>query len=116
MNNPEPSSVWHQAHGVSLRIYQMSEAVPPDLQRFIRERTILIPPNISREGTFLAPAAHLHMLEEAFRQVHQLEYLLLLSKDLGYLAAEHQERSTLDLVALRKSIHEGIKLLTQKQE
>jgi len=93
----------------------MSEAVPPDLQRFIRERTILIPPNISREGTFLAPAAHLHMLEEAFRQVHQLEYLLLLSKDLGYLAAEHQERSTLDLVALRKSIHEGIKLLTQKQ-
>lgn len=115
MNNPQPPSIWRQAHGVSLRIYRMAEAVPSDLQRFIRERTILIPPNISREGTFLAPAVHLHMLEEAFRQVHQLEYLLLLSKDLGYLAAEYQERSTRDLVALRRSIHDGIKLLTQKQ-
>ena len=115
MNDPQQPSIWRQAHGVSLRIYQMAEEIPPDLQRFIRERTVLIPPNISREGTFLAPALHLHMLEEAFRQVHQLEYLLLLSKDLGYLAAEYQERSTQDLVALRKSIHNGIKLLTRKQ-
>jgi hypothetical protein len=108
-------SVWRQAHGLSVQIYRLAETVPLDLRRFIRERTIMIPANISREGTFLPAPEQLHMLQDAFRQVHQLEYLLLLSQELGHIGQSSQESNTKDLVELRKNIHQGIILLSQKR-
>jgi four helix bundle protein len=100
--------VWRKAHTLVLAVYRATEALPKSevfgITVQLRRAVIAVPTRIAdgcgREGD---PefAAQLHKARAASSE---LEYLLLLSNDLGYVPAERYEELRQDVVTVRKML------------
>ena len=88
--------VWEKAHALVLACYEVTKSFPRDeifgLVSQIRRAGSSIPANIA-EGCGRRGNGELHrFLQMAMGSASELEYHLLLSKDLGYLKpADHQK-------------------------
>jgi four helix bundle protein len=86
--------VWEKAHEMALRSYRLTEAFPKHelfgMASQIRRCSASIPANIA-EGCGRLGNSELHrFLQIACGSASELEYHLLLARDLGYLpSAEH---------------------------
>ncbi len=80
--------VWQRSHGLVLRVYQLTKLLPPD-ERFglisqLRRAAASVPTNIA-EGTKRDTAAdYARFLNIAEGSLVETEYLLMLTRDLGY--------------------------------
>ena len=100
--------VWRKAHELALATYRATESLPKNeifgITVQLRRAAIAIPTRIAdgcgREGD-VEFAAQLHRARAASSE---LEYLLLLSKDLGYLPTEAYEALREDVVTVRKML------------
>jgi len=88
--------VWKKAHALVLECHEATKPFPREeifgLVSQIRRAAASVPANIA-EGCGRRGNAELHrFLQMAMGSANELEYHLLLSKDLGYLKPENHQR------------------------
>jgi four helix bundle protein len=107
--------VWEKSHALTLAIYKATEEFPRQeqygLTSQIQRAAVSIPANIA-EGCGKDSDAELkRYFLIAMGSSSELEYLLLLARDLGYLPEKDFQTMTADLVELRKMLNAFIQKL-----
>ena len=84
--------VWEKAHQLTLSVYQVSHRFPKEelygLTSQIRRASASIPANIAEGCGKCGDAELARYLQIAMGSSSELEYHLLLARDLGYLSAD----------------------------
>ena len=100
--------VWQKAHELTIAVYHTSAAFPVD-ERFgltvqLRRTAVNIPTSIA-DGCGRGNDVELRKsLSAAMGGASQLEYLLLLAHDLGYLPKPEHTQLTADVVEVKKML------------
>ena len=107
--------VWEKAHALTLAIYKSTERFPKQelhsLTNQIQRAAVSIPANIA-EGCGKDSDAELkRYFSIAMGSAGELEYLLLLAHDLGYLQASVYQSIQSNLVETRKMLNVFIQTL-----
>ena len=107
--------VWEKAHALTLAIYKAMEKFPKQemyaLTSQIQRAAVSIPTNIA-EGCGKDSDAELkRYFVIAMGSASELEYLLLLAHDIGYLQTDIYQSMTKDLVEIRKMLNAFIQKL-----
>jgi four helix bundle protein len=107
--------VWEKAHALTLAIYKSTEQFPKaelySLTNQIQRAAVSIPANIA-EGCGKDSDAELkRYFSIAMGSSSELEYLLLLARDLGYLKANTYQSIQTDLIETRKMLNAFIQKL-----
>ena len=110
--------VWEKAHALTLAIYKATEKFPKQemyaLTSQIQRAAVSIPTNIA-EGCGKDSDAELkRYFVIAMGSASELEYLLLLAHDIGYLQTDIYQSMTNDLVEIRKMLNAFIQKLKAK--
>jgi four helix bundle protein len=100
--------VWEKAHSLTLSCYQVTKLFPREeifgLVSQIRRASSSIPANIA-EGCGRRGNAELHrFLQIAMGSASELEYHLLLSRDLGYLSVERYQEMQPQIEEVKKML------------
>ncbi len=110
--------VWNRAHQIVLRVYAITRLFPPD-ERFgltsqLRRAAVSISSNIAEGRSRESRGAYRALIDVALGSAGEVDYQLLLARDLGYLhAAEHTELAAevgeirRMLAALRRALESG---------
>lgn len=92
MQNYKSLKVWQDAHRLTLGVYQKSKSFPKEeiygLTSQIRRACISIPNNITEGCGRNTNLDFAHFLQISLGSTNEVDYLLLLAKDLGYLPFE----------------------------
>ena len=107
--------VWQRSHKLVLALYRCTEGFPAreryGLTAQLRRAASSVPTNIAEGSKRAAPRDYAHFLNMAQGSLAETEYLVVLSRDLGYIPAETahgylSEASELlkMLCALRKTV------------
>ena len=107
--------VWEKAHQLTLRIYKASALFPKEemygLTSQIRRAPVSVPANIA-EGCGRSGDAELgRFLQIAMGSASELEYHLLLSRDLSLLAEEEYVPLTLEATEVKRMLASFIQKL-----
>jgi len=100
--------VWRRSHGLALRAYRISRDLPAD-ERFglcsqIRQAAASIPANIA-EGCGRKGRSELRQfLYISMGSASELEYFLLLARDLRMLDASRYQETELELIEIKKML------------
>lgn len=93
MQNYKDLIVWQKAHNFTLRIYQVVAAYPREevynLTSQIKRSASSIPTNIAEGCGRFSQKDLANFLQIALGSSHELEYQILLSKDLKFIDNEH---------------------------
>ena len=100
--------VWEKAHRLTLDIYQVTKAFPRDetygLQNQLRRAASSVPTNIA-EGCGRDTATELaRFLHIATGSLSEVDYQLLLARDLAYIAPPEYDRLVIQLQEVRKML------------
>ncbi|ADW69297.1 four helix bundle protein [Granulicella tundricola] len=109
-------AVWKRAHLLVLHIYEASEAMP-EAERFglllnLRRTAISVASKIAEGSGRGSDAKFAIELRRSRAAITELEYLLLLSRDLGHLPETQFQSLTEEIVEVRKMISGLISRLT----
>lgn len=107
--------VWQKAHGLTLAIYKSTEQFPKQelysLTNQVQRAAVSVPANIA-EGCGKDSDAELkRYFSIAMGSASELEYLLLLAHDLGYLQTDIYQHIQNDLIETRKMLNAFIQKL-----
>ena len=107
--------VWEKAHALTLSIYKASVGFPKNelyaLTNQIQRATVSIPANIA-EGCGKDSDAELkRYFQIAMGSSSELEYLILLAHDLGYLSQAVYQELQSSLIEVRKMLNAFIQRL-----
>lgn len=107
--------VWEKAHAVALNVYRITKDFPSNelygLTSQIRRSAVSCATNIAEGAGRGTDRDFKHFLDIAFASSNELDYLLLLSKDLGYLKIETLEKTTGEIVEVKKMLRSLIQKL-----
>lgn len=100
--------VWQKAHQFALAVYHASAGFPGD-ERFgltsqVRRSAVSIPANIAEGSARPGETEFRRFLGIALGSATELEYHLILSKDLGYLSPETHERLDTSLAEVKRML------------
>jgi four helix bundle protein len=112
-------TVWRKSHELALEVYRSTQRFPSEerygLVSQLRRAAISIPTNIAEGSKRKHPRDYARFLNISEGSASELEYLLLVSQDLGYLAANTAEgligqavEAQRMLNGLRLRVEEGI--------
>lgn len=108
--------VWQVAHESALAVYHTTNGFPTEerfgLQSQIRRAVSSVPANIA-EGSALTNDSFRHHLRIALGSATELEYHLMLARDLGYLPAEAHTDLTPRLLSVKRMLQRFIQHLTE---
>jgi len=97
---------WRKAHQLALDIYRATDTLPKSevfgITVQLRRAAISIPTRIAEGCGRDGDAEFAACLHKARAAASELEYLLLLCRDLGYLPGELHQQLSDDVVAVRK--------------
>ncbi|HSB02086.1 MAG TPA: four helix bundle protein [Anaerolineales bacterium] len=107
--------VWEKAHALTLATYKLTEQFPKQelysLTSQVQRAAVSIPANIA-EGCGKDSDSELkRYFSIAMGSASELEYLLLLARDLGYLQGSNYQSAQNDLVETRKMLNAFIQKL-----
>ena len=107
--------VWEKAHLLAVSIYKVTKGFPKEeiygLTSQIRRAAVSIPNNIA-EGCGRGSDADLaHFLQIGMGSSSEVEYLLLLSRDLGLMGNADYEQLNLQIVEIKRMLSGLIKTL-----
>jgi four helix bundle protein len=100
--------VWQKAHALTLAVYHATARFPGD-ERFgltiqLRRTAASVPTRIAEGCGRSTDAEFWKSLSMAMTDGHQLEYQLLLARDLGYLSEEDHARLTAEAVEVKRML------------
>jgi len=101
-------TVWEKAHGLTLAIYRGTATFPRDeiygLRSQMRRCSASVPANIA-EGCGRTGEGDFHrFLNMAAGSLFELEYFVLLSRDLGFISPEIYEGLTRDIHEIQRML------------
>jgi four helix bundle protein len=101
--------VWPRAHALVLEIYRISAGFPQD-ERFgvtaqLRRAAVSINTNIAEGSRRQGQQEYSRFLNIAQASAAETEYLLILSRDLGYLSTAAFDRLVADLDEVARMLH-----------
>ncbi len=89
MQNYKKLIVWEESHKLVLKLYQITKVFPKDekfgLTSQLRRSSVSIPANLAEGCGRYSKNDTAHFFQITLGSLHESEYYLLLSKDLGYL-------------------------------
>ena len=111
--------VWQRSHKLVLDLYRATQTFPPaeryGLTSQLRRAALSVPTNIAEGSRRAAPREYSHFLNTAQGSLSETEYLVLVSRDLGYIRRDFAEKLLSEAIevlkilsALRKKVHEGM--------
>jgi four helix bundle protein len=81
--------VWQRSHALVLQVYRLTKTFPPEerygLTSQLRRSTLSVPTNIAEGSKRLTNTEYARFLNIAEGSLAETEYLLMVSRDLGYL-------------------------------
>lgn len=108
MSNFRELKVWGKAHYLTLRIYECSKLFPKEelygLTSQIRRAASSIPANIAEGCGRNGDTEFARFLQIALGSATEVEYHLILAKDLNYLNAEIHKTLENDLIEIKKML------------
>lgn len=100
--------VWQQSHDLNLDIYRTTEAFPKHewygLRSQIRRSSGSVPANIAEGCGRRGDGDFCRFLDIASGSASELDYHLLVAKDLGYVSAADHRRIAASLSAVRRML------------
>ena len=97
---------WQKSHDLVLRIYKISKGYPSDelygITNQLRRAAVSIPNNIAEGFGRKSKKELVHFLNISLGSASEVEYLLILSKDLGYLSKYEFQRLNDILIEIKK--------------
>jgi four helix bundle protein len=110
--------VWQRSHALALQVYAITKTFPDDkrygLTSQLRRAAVSIPSNIVEGAKRQTAGDYARFLNLAEGSAAEVEYLVILARDLGYLSTEATESLLADaekiarmLFALRKMVEAG---------
>ncbi len=101
--------VWQRSHALVLEIYRLSTKFPGE-ERFgltsqFRRAAASIPTNIAEGSKRKGNQEYARFLNIAEGSLAETEYLMLLSRDLGYLKAETTEKPLAEISDVARMLH-----------
>jgi four helix bundle protein len=89
-------NVWKRSHALVLEVYRVTKAFPPD-EKFnlisqIRRAALSVPTNIAEGSKRKSKQEYARFLNYAEGSLSETEYLLVVSRDLGYLPSKTCQR------------------------
>lgn len=116
MRNFRQLSVWHKSHQFTLKVYLFTKKFPKEelfgLSSQMRRSCTSIPTNIAEGCGRDSNADFKRFLTIASGSAAELEYQLILCKDLGYFSEEQFGLLENELTEIRKMLHSFIKKLS----
>ena len=115
MRNFQELSIWQRSHALTLKIYHYSQTFPKEevygLISQMRRSSASIPTNIAEGCGRNSNPEMKRFLIIATGSSSELEYQLILTKDLQYLSETSCNELQNELIEIRKMIHAFIKNL-----
>lgn len=107
--------VWEQSHQLTLRIYSLTKNFPKEevygLVSQIRRASVSIPTNIVEGSGKASEKDFARFLGIAYASAAEVEYLLLLSKDLEITKQDIFTDVTAEVISIKKQLYNLIKTL-----
>jgi four helix bundle protein len=111
--------VWERGHALAIDVYRVSGRFPPDekfgLTSQLRRAAISVPSNIAEGSKRVSSSEYARFLNIAEGSLAELEYLLILSRDLGYADPEPVEQVVARVAELARMLH-GLRLTVQRRK
>lgn len=108
--------VWEKAHAAVLNIYQITKDFPSNEQygliSQIRRSAVSIATNIAEGAGRGTDPDFKRFLEIAYASANETDYLLLLSKDLGFTNIETLQKTNGELTEIKKMLYALIQRLS----
>ena len=101
--------VWQRSHALVLELYGLTQGFPRD-ERFglvsqLRRAAVSVPANIAEGSKRRGSQEYARFLNIAEGSLAESEYLLLLSRDLGYLTAPATEPLFAEIEEIARMLH-----------
>ena len=107
--------VWQKAHRLTLDVYQASATFPREelygLTSQIRRSCLSIPSNIAEGCGRGSDTDFARFLQISMGSSSEVEYLLILSRDLQILTSDYYERLSQDVIQIKRMLTSLIKTL-----
>lgn len=115
MRNFKDLSIWQRSHQLVLKIYVSTRSFPQDelfgLISQMKRSSSSVPTNIAEGCGRNSDAELRRFLTIASGSISELEYEVLLAKDLGYLPENFSKELTDEIIEIRKMIYSFIQKL-----
>lgn len=115
MRNFQELTIWQRSHSLTLKVYSITNTFPKDelfgIISQMRRSSSSIPTNIAEGCGRNSNPEMKRFLIIATGSASELEYQLILSKDLKYLPENLYKELQNELIEIRKMIHSFIKNL-----
>lgn len=119
MKNFRDLKVWERAHGLALKVYRLTKNFPVQEQYGItsqmRRTAVSIPTNIAEGCGRGSDNDFARFLEIAFASASELEYLLLLSKDLEFIDGPCHGGITAEVEEVKRMLYSFIQKLKEEK-
>lgn len=111
---------WQRSHEFTLLVYQLTSQFP-DSERFgltsqMRRAAVSVPANIAEGAVRESQVDYLRFLTIAVGSLNEVDYFLLLSKDLGYLSSERYGELQEQIAKAFAALHGLIKAVRNDKE
>ena len=100
--------VWQKSHQLVLQVYGITQAFPASegygLSQQMRRASVSVPSNIAEGSGRGSDKEFAHFAQIAVGSISELEYQLLLAKDLGYLNASRYQELSLQITEVKRML------------
>jgi four helix bundle protein len=100
--------VWKRSHELTLTLYKLSSSFPPSetygLTSQLRRAASSVPANIAEGCGRNSPLDFARFLDVAFGSASELEYHLLLARDLGLMTSEAYEHAQTEVSGTKRML------------
>ena len=101
--------VWQRGHSLVLSVYRMTTG-SPQIERYglisqLRRAAVSVPANIAEGSKRLTPHEYARFLNIAEASLAETEYLIMVSRDLGYITPIMASKSFDEIAELSRMLH-----------
>lgn len=107
--------VWERSHGVVLKVYEFTKSFPKEemyhITNQLRRAATSVPTNIAEGCGRGSDADFKRFVQIAMASACEVEYLLLLSQELGYINNAVHDTIVADVTAVKKMLNSLMRTL-----